>query len=99
LQIIALCPNSLPAHIIKIKFQKLGHTRSPIQIHHNQTDSRIIQLIVKQNCHVTQTSHNNIAEFLAMVLAGIFSLLSHLPLIEIPDSQNARDKPNPKNSN
>lgn len=99
LQIIALCPNSLRAHIINIQFQKLGHTRSPIQIHQNQTDSTIIQLIVKQNCHVTETSHNNIEEPLALVLAGIFPLLSGLPLTEIPNSQNARDKPNPRNSN
>ncbi len=66
LQIIALCPNSLWAHIINIQFQKLGHTRSPIQIHQNQTDSTIIQLIIKQNCHVTEISHNNMEEFLAL---------------------------------
>ncbi len=93
------CPNSLQAHITNIQFQKLGHTRSPIQIHQNQTNSRIIQLIIKQNCHVTETSHNNIEESSALVLAGIFPLLSGLPLTEIPNSQNARDKPNPRNSN
>jgi hypothetical protein len=68
-------------------------------MHQSQTDSRIIQLIIQQNCHVTETSHNNIEEFLALVLAGIFPLLSGLALIEIPDSQNAHDKPNPRNSN